>query len=106
MMARPKEPDRRLLIAWDWAVVMALIGLLALLIMTAAGCAPRRPPIVDATTPVPVGCGAFPPLVTTCLETLPADATDAETIRCYAETVAQLQTEENAWRAQFAPCAR
>lgn len=86
--------------------VSATVGivLFALFLTGCLGCAKK--PLVEATTPVPVGCGPMPELPTLCLETLPADAAASETMRCYAETVAQLVADDRAVRAQFAPCAR
>jgi hypothetical protein len=81
--------------------IAALLVVIALI-----GCAPRHRPLVDAPQPVPVGCGPMPPLGALCIDSLAPDASSAETVRCYAESLSTIITEENAVRAQYAPCAK
>jgi len=74
-------------------------ALLAVLLGLACG----KPATADAL--VFTKCGAMPPKVATCLDTLAPGASDAEVVRCYLLTVNEQDAEINALRAQFAACA-
>jgi hypothetical protein len=51
-------------------------------------------------------CGPMPPKITLCIETLPADSSDAELQRCMVNTVDQLIAENQMLRIKYAPCAK
>jgi hypothetical protein len=73
---------------------------LALLLFGACG---RKPiTMVGAVA----ACGPLPAQVILCIQTLPADAPDADVARCYVNTVDQLIGENQQLRKQYAPCAK
>lgn len=87
---RRRRPRRGLL-----AALLAVIGF---------GCA-GKPHVEPPPVPVPVGCGEMPPPPVLCIETMAKTATPDEKFACWIRTSIQLQTDDLALRAQFAPCA-
>ena len=84
-----------------WFGVILSVALFVFLIMlTACG----KKPIV--TVGAVAACGPLPPQVILCIQTLPADAPDADVARCYVNTVDQLIGENQQLRKQFTPCAK
>lgn len=75
----------------------------AALLLLLAGCA--RKPLVEATTPVPVGCGEMPEPPVLCQETAPATMTAAEDYACWVQSATDAVAYAAALRAQFKPCA-
>ena len=75
-------------------------ALLALLLL--AGCA--RKPLVEPTTPVPVGCGPLPEPPVLCQETAPPTMTAAEDYACWVQTATDAVAYAAALRAQYSPC--
>jgi hypothetical protein len=76
--------------------------LMATLWLLAFGCGKKPITTVGAVA----ACGPLPPQVILCIQTLPADAPDADVARCYVNTVDQLIGENQQLRKQFTPCAK
>ena len=73
---------------------------LAFILAMFAGCAAK-----PVTLPVIAKCGPMPAAPVDCVATLPPSASDADLVRCWAESRAAWQLDAMALRVQYQPCS-